>query len=187
MGRRSVQVVILCEDRKQERFFRRLCQRLGHRLIDVRVAPSGEGSAAQWVAQNYPAEVQAHRAKANFISRGLVVAIDGDAWGVEVRKQELDEALREAAMERRQGRERIALCVPTWSIETWLAFLCGQKGINEQTRYKRDIQYQAAEDAELISPRKAVEGWVKSPGSDEAVVLPSLHDGRKELDRLLAI
>lgn len=32
----------------------------------------------------------------------------------------------------------VAIVVPTWHIETWIAWLCGHRPLDEQTRYKPD-------------------------------------------------
>lgn len=43
MGKPRVQLVILCEDREQERLVRRLCERHPHagRILRVEIAPAG--------------------------------------------------------------------------------------------------------------------------------------------------
>jgi hypothetical protein len=143
MGNRRVRVVILCEDRAQEHFFRRLCERLDRRPRIV-IAPKGQGSAEQWVRKHYRAEVQAYR-RQQHERVALLTVIDGDRYGVEARKKELEEALREAGFEVRQDDERMAVCVPTWSIETWFVWLCGVlEEVDEGVQYKDAARGMAA-------------------------------------------
>lgn len=180
---RKTQVVLLCEDAEQRRFFEGLCKRLGYvsRLVSVIVAPPGTGSAEAWVRARYPREVHAYRAQANHLTNGLVVAIDGDNLGVAARKVELESALKEAGYEPRGAEERIAACVPTWSIETWLAWLCGLGSVDEAIPYKRDAAFSHAREAGTVRSRTAVEGWFSMAREGEP---PSLTDRRQEMLRL---
>ena len=180
--RRGVQVVILCEDKAHERFFRKLVQRLGHRLIRVEVAPSGEGDASQWVLAHVAGEVRAHRSYANHLSSGLVVVVDGDDKGVARRKQSVDDTLHAAGLDRRGRGETILIAVPTWSIETWLLWLCGVRDLNEEESLKDRGKQE--EGKGVVSVSAAVEAWMAPPDPNEPTVVPSLSDGRLEMDRL---
>jgi len=62
---------------------------------------------------------------------GLIVAIDGDNKGVGARKIELAAELASAGVPPREDDEAIALFVPTWSIETWLALLSSGAAVAE--------------------------------------------------------
>lgn len=180
---RRTQVVLLCEDVAQRSFFLGLCKRLGFlsRVVRVEVAPEGEGAAEQWVRRQYPSQVRAYRAKANHLTNGLLVVIDGDAVGVPARKSQLDEALEESGQQRRQPADRVAVCVPTWSIETWLLWLCGAGEVDERTAYKRSGLFQRGRESGAVSSKNAIERWapVSSPGEPA-----SLTDGREEIARL---
>jgi len=66
------------------------------------------------------------------------VAIDGDNKGVSVRKLELDRELVNAGVEARTPSEPIAVLVPTWSIETWLASLVNSSAYDESRPLKED-------------------------------------------------
>jgi hypothetical protein len=184
MKRRTL-VVLLCEDVEQRSFFEGLCKRLGFvsRVIRVLVAPPGKGAAEQWVRAQYPREVRAYRAKENHLTNGLLAAIDGDARGVIARKAQLDEALAESEQDPRHPEDRIATCVPTWSIETWLAWLCGSGDVDERTPYKNEPSYRRAREAGSISAKDAIEGWFSAVRAGEP---PSLTDGRHEIERLRA-
>src|SRR5262245_8435693 len=106
MARDKIRAIILCEDRAQEHFVRKLCEELGHRPVGVVVAPSGRGSAEQWVRKRYPGEVKKLRGHGDE-RVGLVAMTDGDRYGVPKRKADLADALREASHPPRGDSERI--------------------------------------------------------------------------------
>ena len=180
MARGKVRVGIVCEDRPQEHFVRALCEKIGP--VHVVIAP-GHGSAEQWVRMQYPKDVKKLRGHGDE-RVGLSVMTDGDRFGVDHRKQSLSKALVEAGHAQRAEHERIAIMVPTWSIETWLAWLCGLEGLDELTKYKDDPRIKAAQRAKSVSPTKAAAAWFEAPRQDAAARLPSLLDGRGELLRL---
>lgn len=176
MAPNSVRIVLLCEDEAQERLLRPVCRK---RFGDVRVrrAPQGKGSACAWVISQYPREVRALRSKG--LQRvGLVVVVDGDRSGVNGRRKELAAALGSAGLAPVGAKERIALCIPTWSIETWLLALTGDTSVDEARSCKRE--WNRVPDAKRRA-REAVGIWL-TPGI--SISLPSLRDGFRELDRL---
>jgi hypothetical protein len=170
-------VVVLCEDAAQRDFAHSLCRRMGLRVLRTLAAPSGHGAASAWVRRNYAAQVKALRAKVHQTNLGLLVVIDGDDVGTAQRLAALDAELVGATAARRQG-EAIALLVPTWSIETWLLWLCGQN-VNERATYKASAVLRSV----APTPRRAMEGW-EPARSNEATQLPSLACARAELARL---
>lgn len=181
--RAKIRVHILCEDQKTEHFVRKVCEGLGHSPVRTQTAPKGQGSGEAWVKKRYPNEVRLLRSYGQE-NVGLAVLIDGDDKGVAARKRELAEALESAGVAPRREGERIATCVPTWSIETWIAFLCGLDGVNEATRYKEDAAFKAAERSGAVTPTKAADAYLKGPLPNEAERVPSLADGRAEIARL---
>ena len=173
---------ILCEDRRTERFLRRLCRRYEIQVLDAEVAPAGRGDASVWVKQRYPTSVKQLRTRNYQQNLGLLVAVDGDNRGVHARKLELAEELENLHLSPRGSSEPIAIFVPTWSIETWLAFLCGLPGVTESQSLKEHSGYRALwqdGSAEAATILKAVEGWrsIDQP-------LPSLADAYVEAERV---
>ncbi len=130
---RNVRIVLLCEDAQHATFARKLLEALGWRLRDFRVlrSPSGRGSAEQYVRERFPIELRGVRAK-----RGekayLVAMIDGDDKGVAGRRASLDAACFERQIPPPSDADQVLVCVPTWNIETWLAYLDGE--VVEETR-----------------------------------------------------
>lgn len=181
MSRPPVRTVLLCEDRTQEHFFRRLCAELGLRAVRVEVAPAGGGSGEQWVRRQYPGEVKRLRAQGRE-RVALLAATDGDRFGVSQRKESFAQALAEAGQAARAADERIAVCVPTWSIETWFAWLGGIEGLDEETAYKGRAF--AGAQGGVLTPSQAALAWRSGPRAREAEVVPSLDDARLELRRL---
>jgi hypothetical protein len=106
------------------------------------------------------------------------VIVDGDNKGLRQRKRDLC-----GDPDRREDNDRIAIWVPTWSVETWILWLCqeqvGNQEVDEARSYKGEIDPSSFND----KVRQAVEAW-EPPRIDEATRLPSLDDGRRELERL---
>ena len=98
-------------------------------------APPGRGSAEQFVRQTYPTELAAFRRPdtANL----LIVMVDGDNRGVNVRLRELHAACESAGVPPREQGERVLILVPTWQIETWLAYLAGETVDETERDYPR--------------------------------------------------
>ncbi|OGR12018.1 MAG: hypothetical protein A2341_06810 [Deltaproteobacteria bacterium RIFOXYB12_FULL_58_9] len=139
MSHRRVQLVILCEDTQQEAFIRRFLSKAGWntRRFRVEKAPSGRGSGEQFVKERFPLELDSYRRKSAHVGSAVVVMIDGDNRGVATRQKELDDACTEKNVQQRQSKERVAVFVPTWNIETWFAYLDGQTVDETQSNYPR--------------------------------------------------
>lgn len=167
---------MLAEDQRTLRFFRLLLRELGFELRSFRflVAPRGVGAAEAWVRLRYPGEVKALRSR-NYQRRLCVVAVrDGDAVGVAARKREMDRELQAAGLDPRGPDERIALPVPTWSIESWLLSILG-KSVAEDQRVKHE--FSPPDETEAL--REAARAW-----AGFATPLPSLVDSRAEMQRV---
>ncbi len=157
MNRRRVGLVILCEDRQQEVFCRKLIKEMNWNLRRhprIEIAPRGKGSAKKFVLQEYPNELAEYRSKRNKVSSKLLVVIDGDELGVTKTLNNLSESCENESIEPRQNGENVAIFVPTWNIETWLAYLSGQTVDEGNKRYPRlekpgDCQVHARTLAEM--------------------------------------
>lgn len=125
MSRRA-QLVLLCEDKQHEAFARRFLKAMGWetRAMRVEKAPGGRGAGEQFVRERFSLELKAHRSRP--VSQALVVVIDGDQQGVAERLHQLNQVCRDAGVAERADEERVAIIVPTWNIETWLAYLDGE-------------------------------------------------------------
>ena len=180
----SVRWHLLCEDRAQERFFVSLGLKvLGSRPQRIFVPPRGEGAAWGWVLGQYPERMRLHPRRYPTENVALMVGVDGDSEGWELRKRRFDDELRKSAMALRTESERVAILSPTWSIETWLAVLCKwspvDAPIGEGRTVKREVERAMAQGH--ISFKKAAGAW-----STKTERLPSLVDGQQEMERLRA-
>ena len=136
---RNVQIVLLCEDAQHESFGRRFLEKAGWTIRHIRVerAPKGRGAAEQFVRKRFPDELKAYRRRKHRVSVALIVMVDGDNRGVDQRVDELDTACRERNIACRNSGEHVLVFVPTWQIETWLAYLGGETVNEDKDDYPR--------------------------------------------------
>ena len=89
---RRVQIVLLCEDTQHETCLRRFLSAMGWetRAMRVEKAPGGRGAADQFVRQQFPRELRAHRTR--HATQALVTMMDGDLYGVDARLEQLNQA-----------------------------------------------------------------------------------------------
>ena len=177
-----MRLYILCEDDLQKRFVECLAERWGidrrHRVIDA--APKAD-NASQYVLDHYADAVRKWRRTSHDRHVYLLVVIDGDEHGVAVRKRQLEQVLRAANVDPPDPLRTVTL-VPTWHVETWIAWLCGHRPIDEATRYKRDEVFRKIEAGDY-SPRRAVDAWIPA-AEDEPAHVPALSEARREVARL---
>lgn len=67
----------------------------------------------------------------------MIIVTDGDNVGVLGRLRQLDAACREAGVQARTDEDDVAAFVPTWNIETWLAYLSGDDVDEDSANYPR--------------------------------------------------
>jgi hypothetical protein len=188
----NLRLFVLCEDELHKRFVERLADRfgIGPRRRQIDASPNARGSAADYVIDNYVGAIKRWRSASHDENVGLLVVIDGDEKGVVRRRQELAKRLKEAHVDPVKPADRAAIVIPTWHVETWIAWLCGHRPIDERTRYKPDDR-DGASAARLIlngdyNPQKAVDAWMP-PETDERVHVPSITDARRELSQRLGM
>lgn len=194
--RRQLRGTVLVEDSRTERFFRELLLHLGferHKLYFI-PAPKGKGDAKAWIrAQSqYPSEVRKLRQR-RFQQVFLITVMDGDNADPVRRKAELDVCLQDQGMGPRQADERIAIPVPTWSIETWLLALLGES-VDEATSQKREFERRYPGKEERSALRDAAIAWDSlrrrvaalrwESGADRISSVPSLADSKIEMRRI---
>jgi len=124
---RTVQLVLLCEDSQHETFARRFLGKAGWstRRLRIERVPPPRGSGAAFVRDRFPEELSAYRANRHRVAQGLIVLLDGDSRGVDARLKELESACRTQGIDPRTDDDKVAIFIPTWRIETWLAYLGG--------------------------------------------------------------
>lgn len=122
-------------------------------------APCGEGSAEQFVRECFPRELAEYRCRRNSVKITLVVVIDGDQWGLEKRRSQLKAACKEQKVEFVGPQDRVLIIVPTWRIETWIAYLDGENVDESKPDYRRldrcrDCQLHVEELAHMCRNKK---------------------------------
>lgn len=93
--------------------------------------------AEQFVREHFPEQLEEHRRRRNRVSVALIVMVDGDDRGVDQRIAGLDDACRQRNIPSREPSENVLVLVPTWRIETWLAYLGGETVDEEKRDYPR--------------------------------------------------
>lgn len=171
---------VWCEDREHEDFVRRLFAlpnlgSLSHRHFHFNRAPSGDGDAKKWLSLQCATIQGRSRAARHQVNRGFLLVADGDGDGSISRTKSYEGLLARAA------QDRIVIWAPTWSIETWILALAGQRGIDESERQKRSRVWSRAERGAMMDA--AVENWV-NPRDCPSLPLPSLDLAKEELRRL---
>ena len=132
---RRVRVTLLCEDTQHEAFARRFLDKMGWSTRQLRVEKSarGHGSAEQFIRERFPLELKELRKRHGNVS--LAVLIDGDSHGVNGRLAQLDAACDQEGISRKGASDSVFVFVPTWSIETWLAYLHGETVAQDKRDY----------------------------------------------------
>jgi hypothetical protein len=130
---------MLCEDIQHAAFAVRFFERCGwnKRQITIRKVPGGMGSGEAFVRENYVKELKEYRKNRNRVSRGLILCTDGDADGWQKRLVMLQNECEQQQIEPRTKDEAVALFIPTWNIETWLAYLSGETVDETRNNYPR--------------------------------------------------
>lgn len=180
MPSNRVQIIVRCEDLQQRCFIYRYLLEKGFQrhAIEIENSPKGKGAATQWVLQQYPSEVKAHRSGPP-TAKGLISIVDADTGAVEERKRQHDDALTEKGLARRGAADKISIVVPKRNIETWVHHLLGKPGINEDDPYPKFSR----EERECAPA--AQEFARRCPSRMRANDLPSLRDGCDELQRIV--
>ena len=103
--------------------------------LRVERSPSGRGAADRFVQGVYVTELDASRR--THVATALLVVADGDAVGVDGRLRRLDEACKRRGVAARSSSDNVAVFIPTWNIETWLAYLDGETVDESRKDYSR--------------------------------------------------
>jgi hypothetical protein len=172
------EVAVLCEDLQQYVFIYHFLIGCGVHPRRIRKVPYpiGQGSAEQFVRQQYPVEVRTYRSRHNRLYISLVAVMDADTQSVAHHFKELDTELTRDGQEKRQPDERIGIFIPKRAIETWIYYLQG-KSVNEDERYPH-----LANQSDCKAVVEALAVKRHQPLPDDA--LPSLQTACSELDRL---
>ena len=134
---KRVQLVVLCEDEQHETFIRRFLKqtRKNDHLLRVERLQRNGGSGQAFVRRRLPLELAEHRRRP--VSQVLIVMVDGDERGIAARMKELESSCRKLRPPVKFPEDRVLVVVPTWRIETWLAYLDGETVDESRRDYPR--------------------------------------------------
>lgn len=176
---KKLRCLLLCEDIEQERLFRPILERHFRRIYVEPRKPHGGASFVLQKIERWATYIRQHHQEAV----GLLVVIDGDTAGLQGRLDALHSAAGSAGT---SWEKRIAVCVPSRTVETWEMWLCGAHEVDEQTDYKNAFRREV--ERGTMSSRQAVEAWFAPISPEmrraEETRLPALAHGRKEVARL---
>jgi hypothetical protein len=132
---RDARVVVLCEDQRHYHFVRGFLAAKGIRSnrIRPRMAPPGGGSGEQFVREQFPRELKAHRSRHGNVL--LVACVDQDRSGQD-RADELADACAGQAVPVPVNHDRLLILIPARNIETWLYLVEHATEVDETTDYK---------------------------------------------------
>jgi hypothetical protein len=138
MGDRRARITIVSEDLQHEVFVRNFLVELKfeRRKIVVVTCPPGSRSGEQYVREQYPRQLRAHRGAVKYRQVALIIITDADNLTVEGRRQQLEGAVASAGSAPRADDEGVAIAIPRRNIETWIHYLMGQ-AVDETTAYRK--------------------------------------------------
>ena len=152
---------------------RRYLRRLGHDNRNVRVLriPPGQGSGEQFVRERYASELRAVRRQLARTKACLIAVIDADTGSADDRRQDFEQALRDAEQPPRGPSEPILNLIPKRNVETWILCL-NSAVVNEESDYRHDPRV----DAQSIKQAANVLfSWTRPNIADPDACVPSLR------------
>lgn len=136
---KASRIVVLCEDKAHEVFVKRFLKKgWGAKPHAIRVPPypNQKGSGKKHVEDNISAETKALRTR--HASTILLVIQNADEQSVEQARGNLDDKIEPA----RTDNDPIAYIIPKWHIQTWIAYLAGEK-VDESDKKTYALKYRA--------------------------------------------
>ena len=122
---------------------------------------SDSGAGDQYVRDKYPEQLDAIR-KRNGI---LVVMIDGDNYSIAERLKQLNDACTQSGVSPRNTSDKVAVFIPKRNIETWLAYLDGER-VNETDRYPRLERERECQRHVGVLEQMCSEGKLRTPAPE---------------------
>jgi hypothetical protein len=138
---RKATLIVICEDKQHKSFASRFLRSMGWKRHEIRIKQCSlrRGAGEQRVREVYTEELK--NLRSSHVNRALVAIVDGDTLGVQGRMRQFDRRCEEFKIQPRQEKEKVAIIVPTRSIETWIEFLKGNP-VDETTTYPK-LQYES--------------------------------------------
>jgi hypothetical protein len=186
-------IFAIVEDQRQMQFLYRFlrCEGMKPHEITIDFSPSAQGSAEQWVRENFAKQVGKCRARnaCRRAATSMFVVLDADNQSVKAHHDELDNALEADHQQKLDPvSDPIARLIPKWSVETWILVLsCGgvvQPPLTESKSHKHSRSNE--QWSELIpQASKTLSTWTHITASRPGNLLNSLQRGLEEIPRAL--
>jgi hypothetical protein len=181
-------VYVLAEDKRQQQLIYRFLVAAGvnPRQVQFELSPAGQGSAEQWVRENFARQAGKCRARNARAATGMFVITDADTRTVQERLNILDEALSAAGQTPIDAsRDPIARLIPKRNVETWILVL-GSKdtAVEEVTDYK-STKTSEEWSALISSAAETLVAWTRPSATLPASLIDSLRRGVGEIPRAL--
>lgn len=184
-------VYALVEDQRQRQLLYRFLLKAGvsPHQVQFELSPSGQGSAEQWVRENFARQLGKCRARNARAATSMFVMLDADVARVDERLHALDESLVSAGQARFDtGRDPVARLVPKRNVETWILYLSTKgivrSAINEEQDYK---QTKTGDEWSKLIPAAAevLHTWTTNVRERPPNLIDSLRCGIQEIPRAL--
>lgn len=175
MSDRVSEIVLLCEDDRQEQVVRRYLDRCGLRTLEptLRVRNASRevhGGNIGWVLREFPMEMEACRKRhAVHAKTLLIVVVDADEKATVDRRAQLATSV---------GDPVVAL-IPKRHIETWIRAALGAP-VNEIDSYKNP----APKKADIKAAAGQIHGWARNNPAPGTTCVDSLRPSLPEFRRL---
>ena len=183
-------IYALVEDQRHKQLIYRFLDSAGHnsRQMTIEVSPSGQGSAEQWVRENFARQAGKCRVRNARAATSMFVMLDADTKTVQERLEALDDALKSAGQKPIDlNRDPIARLIPKRNVETWILVL----GL-EPTAPPADEEFdykptKSAEEWTALVPTAATTllAWMRPSATLHANLIDSLRRGIREIPRAL--
>jgi hypothetical protein len=188
-------IFAIVEDQRQMQFLYRFlrCEGIKPHEITIDFSPSAQGSAEQWVRENFAKQVGKCRARnaGRRAVTSMFVVLDADNQSVKAHYDELDNALEADRQQKLDPvSDPIARLIPKWSVETWVLFLSFGGAVQPPLTESKSYKHSRSDEqwSELI-PRasKNLSAWTHIAASRPDNLLDSLQRGLDEIPRALPL
>jgi hypothetical protein len=174
MSDRVSQIVLLCEDQRQQQLvfaYLRSSRKNPERLVRPRVASQErhDGNIG-WVLDEFPKELHACRQRQKKAQTLLVVFIDADDLSPDARRRQLLDRLKKLDMQSLTDEDPVALLIAKRHVETWICALHGE-GVSEDDDCKAKMKF--TREA-IRAAADALYAWRRKNASPGSTCVPSL-------------
>lgn len=181
-------IYVLVEDQRHRQFVYRYLARAGYdsRQMTIELAPSGKGSAEQWVRENFARQVGKCRSRNSRARTVMLLLLDVDVERLPVRLGALNEALIQSGQAQiDELSDPIARLLPKRNIETWI--LCLNSGAVDEVKDYKHSRTKDQWNALMPSAAERFYEIQKNQGMYPGSLIESLVHGIREVRRAFSM